>query len=187
MEITQEHKNLILDVVRKNPRSRGNEDLLEDFCSETLRRSYAIISSSSNIESIQPYINKVATTAILEVLKTSGRIRRTAGSYKQVQEVPANFHNVYGMDDSGLIIHDIPDPAPHIEDVILKKEQVMAVKKIIEDADSRDPAKRYLDLFVLKYIKGIKQADISTELAISQGEVSKRLTELAKIVTESFV
>ena len=45
MELVKEQKDLIEKLVKTNPKFSGNEDLLDDFCSETYQKSYLILSS----------------------------------------------------------------------------------------------------------------------------------------------
>ena len=75
MILVEEQRALIEKIVRNNKNFSGNEDLLEDFCSEAFQKSYLIFNSSSNIDKIESYLSKVVHTSILSVLKNSGRIR----------------------------------------------------------------------------------------------------------------
>lgn len=180
MEITQDHRNLIEYIVKNNLRFAGNEDLVEDFCSETFKRSYSIISSVNNIQNLNNYLNKVASSAILEVLKNSGRLRKSNGNYIKIQETPISSINVYDLDEDGDIHFDIPDPSSHVEEEILKQEEIDMIRKIVFSLDEADKSNRYMDIFILRYCKNFKQSEIAKELGISQGEVSKRLITLIR-------
>lgn len=186
MELTEKHRNLIENIVRKNPRFNGNEDLLDDFCSETFKRFYSIASSFNDIKNQEVYLNKVASTAILEVLRSSGRLRKSKGGYKQIKENQGFPAITYELDEDELIVFDIPDPAPAVEEKIIQEEEIKEIRDIILKIDSRKKDKRYFDIFTLRYLKGLNQAEISSTLGISQGEVSKRITELAQKVNKYF-
>jgi len=183
LEITQEHKILIENIVKHNPRFFGNEDLLEDFCSETLKRSCVIISSISEINNLNGYLNKVSTSAILEVLKKSGRLRKTTSGYQKIEQV--SISEVINQQTIDEIIFNIPDPTPNFEEKIINEEEVNAIKEVIYIVNQQEPEKRFLDLFVLRYIDGMKQSQIAEKMGISQGEVSKRLIELIKKINET--
>ena len=89
MKTVNEQRNLIEKLVKSNNKFRGNEDLLEDFCSETYKRSYSLL-DTIDANSIEAYIAKVVNTAILNVLKENGRVRRRENKYVSTQEVLIN-------------------------------------------------------------------------------------------------
>ena len=180
MELTQEHRNLIEGIVRKNPRTNGNEDLFEDFCSETFKRSYTIISSINDIKNLEIYLNKVASSAILDVLRTSGRLRKARSGYVQLQQQTVSMSNNEPED----ILINIPDPSPHIEEKIIKQDEIKIIRDLILQIDKSEKDKKYIDIFYLRYLMGYKQSQIATETGLSQGEVSKRLIELAMKINE---
>jgi RNA polymerase sigma factor (sigma-70 family) len=181
-QLTEKHRSLIESIIRKNPRFTGNEDLVDDFCSETFKRAYSIISSFNDINNFDLYLNKVASTAIIEVLRNSGRLRRASSGYQKVKEEPKGF--MYELDGDKNIAFDIPDPAPNFEDALIQEEEIKTIRDIILQIDAKEKNKRYLDIFSLRYIKNMNQAQIATEIGISQGEISKRLTELAKKINK---
>ena len=88
MELVKEQKELIEKLVKTNPKYSGNEDLLEDFCSETYQKSYLILQSVSDEKSLSSYLKKVVSSAIMDVLKNSGRVARTSKGYTSVKEIP---------------------------------------------------------------------------------------------------
>ena len=69
MLLVKEQRSLIEKFVKTNKNFQGNEDLLEDFCSEAFQKSYMIFNSSSNIQKIENYVSKVVNTSIMSVLK----------------------------------------------------------------------------------------------------------------------
>ena len=76
-----EQKSLIEKFVRANKNFKGNEDLFDDFCAESMQKSYMIFNSVANSQKVESYINKVVHTSILTVLKNYGRIRREKAGY----------------------------------------------------------------------------------------------------------
>ena len=87
MESVKEHTALIKKLVKASPKFKGNEDLLDDFCSETYQKSYLILQSVSDIDSLNAYMKKVVSSAIIDVLKNSGRLVRTTKGYSSVKEI----------------------------------------------------------------------------------------------------
>ncbi|MDO5304444.1 MAG: hypothetical protein Q4E87_02585, partial [bacterium] len=84
-----EQRRLIEKFVRSNIKFNGNEDLLEDFCNEAFQKSYIVFNSSSSIQKIESYVQKVVNTSIISVLKDSGRLKRnSAGRYERHRELP---------------------------------------------------------------------------------------------------
>ncbi len=192
MEITQKHQNLIKNIVKSNHRFSGNEDLVEDFCSETIKRSYKLLTTINEVQKIESYLNKVATSAILGVLKDAGRLRRATQGYTQTKEIPVSSVKItakedcYKIDDAGCIFYDIPDPAPSIEDEITQKEELLKIVHFIHELNSEEPDKDFLELFQLRYKENFKQTEIAKKMGLSQGEVSKRLIEMTKKISLKF-
>jgi RNA polymerase sigma factor (sigma-70 family) len=182
VELTEKHRSLIENIVRNNPRFTGNEDLVDDFCSETFKRAYSVASSCNSVKNLEIYLNKVASTAILEVLINSGRLRKSKVGYHQIQQKFSSSLISYELDENENIVFDIPDPNPSLEEKIIQQDEAKTVRNVILQIDSKEQHKKYLEIFVLKYLKGLSQSEIAREIGVSQGEVSKRITELAKKV-----
>ena len=87
MELVKEQKDLIEKLVKVNPKFSGNEDLLEDFCSETYQKSYLILQSIEDKKSLNAYLKKVVSSAIMDVLKNSGRLTRSTKGYNNIKEI----------------------------------------------------------------------------------------------------
>ena len=83
----EEQRSLIEKFVKTNIKFQGNEDLFEDFCNEAFQKSYIIFNSSSSIQKIESYVQKVVNTSIVGVLKDLGRLRRTSSGYVRNKEI----------------------------------------------------------------------------------------------------
>ncbi len=186
MELSVEHRQIIEEIVRKNPRLAGNEDLFEDFCSETMKRSLNVLSSINDVNNLEVYLNKISSSAILEVLRSSGRLKRINKKYQKINETPISPTGAYKLDEQGELIYDIPDDSANFEERIILQEDIQRIRDIIVQVDMCEKSKKYRDIYFLRYIKGLKQSEISKELAISQGEVSKRLIELINKIKELY-
>ncbi len=187
MLLVEEQRALIEKTVRNNKNFFGNEDLLEDFCSEAFKKSYMIFNSSSNIQRIENYIGKVVNTSILSVLKNSGRVRRVSSGFVPTNEVKIEDLEVKNSASSEVVssdyILDFPDPKESAEEVLITKECLQRIADAVCVIHKELPSQNFLDIFYLRYVKGLKQSEISKSLNISQSEISKRLMQLSKLIS----
>lgn len=176
----ERYRPLIEKIIKSNSRYGGNEDLFEDFCSETFKRCYKILSSDDTIVNFEAYLHKVASSAILDVLRASGRLRRLKTGYKKVRT--ETLVQTYNTDENFDIIYEIEDPTPSVEESLIREEEVNLIRKALIDLNTEFSDKQFVEIFKMRYIEGKKQIDIAQKLGISQGEVSKRLIDLGKRV-----
>lgn len=182
MELAQEKINLIEKAIKSNRKFVNNEDLYDDFFNETCKRSLPIISAIASDTTLEVYLKKVATSSILNVLKDSGRLRRTHDSYTETKTVSINssgesnsYSNVYT--DVKVEYEPIDfDNGP--EDIAIKNEVVKIVVDSLHQINDAEPDKQYLELYKLRYQEGMTQQEIASELNLSQSEVCKRLFKL---------
>ncbi len=187
MELAQDKINLIEKLIRSNRKFVNNEDLYDDFFNETCKRSLPIISTITSDATLEVYLRKVATSSILNVLKDSGRLRRTRESYEPVKEVSLNDTASYSNVYANVVIEYEPidfDNGP--EDVAVKNEVLQMVIDSIHQINNAEPEKQYLELYKLRFQEGMTQSEIANELNLSQSEVSKRLFKLMKKVKKAF-
>lgn len=190
-----EQRSLIEKYVRNNAKYQGNEDLFDDFCNESFRKSYIIFNSGSSIQKIESYVSKVVNTSILTVLKDSGRLKRNSRGYVKSSEVSLDevkqsvtknhsADDVYSSDLPKVFDYDIEDPKSSVEDSAATKELLQKIADLVCILHSENAEKNYLKIYECRYIKGMKQKEIAEELSISQSEVSKRLIELTMFIKE---
>ena len=187
MLLVEEQRSLIEKIVKGNKNFRGNEDLFEDFCSEAFQKSYMIFNSSSNIQKIESYVTKVVHTSILSVLKNSGRVRRTNDGFVPTKEIKVpDFSsntivkpNVLGPD----FVLDFPDPKESAEEILITKDCLQRIADSVCVIHKELPSQNFLEIFSMRYFKGLKQAEIAKNLNLSQSEVSKRLMQLSKLIS----
>lgn len=191
MNTLQKQRNLIEKLVKSNNKFSGNEDLLEDFCSETYKRSHSLL-ENADINDMGSYLAKVANTAILSVLKESGRVRRRENKYISTKEILINplpaktIGTQVQTAELESFVYDIADPSDSFEEKIARKDLLQKIVDIILVAQKSDPSKEFLRIFYLRYVKEMKQKDIAKEINLSQSEVSKRLIEISQIVKTNF-
>ena len=187
MLLVEEQRSLIEKIVKNNKNFRGNEDLLEDFCSEAFQKSYMIFNSSSNIQKIESYVTKVVHTSILSVLKNSGRVRRTNEGFVPTKEIKVpEFSQTTIVKPTILgpeFVLDFPDPKESAEEILITKDCLQRIADSVCIIHKELPSSNFLEIFHMRYVKGYKQAEIAKSLNLSQSEVSKRLMQLSKLIS----
>ena len=177
MELTQDKIDLISKIIKNDRKYPNNEDLYDDFFNETCKRSVAIINAVDSEITLEAYLKRVVTTSIINVLKDSGRLRRTRSGYMSTKEVLLDNHNKIDYSNVSVSYTDIKLPDTP-EDIVIQKEILEFVSNTIKNIDKEEPEKNYLHIYTLRYDKGMTQKEISEELGISQSEISKRLYKL---------
>lgn len=188
VELEQEKIDLIKRIITSDKKYTDNEDLFDDFFNETCKRSFLVIKTVKNEASLESYLRKIATTSIINVLKDSGRIKRTKEGFtsteeKSLDEIAPIKDNEYSNTN---INYDIVDLSDGPEEVVIKKEVLQTLLDAVTIAHTNNPTKQYMQLYQLRYVKGLKQQEIAKELNLSQSEVSKRLLELVEEVKKAF-
>jgi RNA polymerase sigma factor (sigma-70 family) len=192
LELAQEKVDLINKIIRSDKKFSNNEDLFDDFFNETYKRAFLIVKTVKNEAALESYLKKIVATSIVVVLKNSGRVRRVKEEFVSVHEtsidepiskseisMPTVSENPYS---NVYISYDIVDLSDGPEEIVIKKETLQSVVDAVAVINSKYPEKQYLELYNLRYGKGLKQKDIARELNLSQSEISKRLLELMKQV-----
>ena len=118
-----EQRILIEKLVKSNNKFKGNEDLLEDFCSETYKRSYSLFDTIEP-KGLESYIAKVANTAILNVLKENGRVRRRENKYISTADI------LISPAKTETFVYDLPDPKDSFEEKIVRKDLLQKIVDI---------------------------------------------------------
>lgn len=188
----EKQKEYIYKFIKTNPRYLGNEDLLEDFCNEAYLKLNLFLSAVNNASNIEGYIRKVVNTSILNVLKNSGKIRRTKNGYEQVTSVPLDLEvkESYSIKNKACnqeFYHQTNVSIDNSNQEVIdnKIDTSLELEKIVDfiiKLNEEDPTKKYLELFSLRFIKQAKQKEISKNLKISQSEVSKRLVKMSDLI-----
>ena len=191
MEFTQDKIDLIERIIKNDRKFANNEDLYDDFFNETCKRSLNIVKTITSDATLEAYLKKIATTSILNVLKDSGRLRRTKDGFtptkeisiEQIHEEKQESGNIYA---TAKIIYEPADIKDTPEDTLLKKEILQHVINSLEKINNEDPDKNYLQIFKLRYDNGMTQKEIAEELNLSQSEISKRLFKMMEKIKQAF-
>ena len=181
MELTQDKIDLINRIIKNDRKYPNNEDLYDDFFNETCKRSVTILNAIDTEATLEAYLKRVVTTSIINVLKDSGRLRRTRTGYMSTKEV--SIEQTPTVDYSDILINYANVKIPqNPEDIVIQQELLTFVAETIKRIDEEEPDKNYLHIYSLRYDKGMTQKEISEELGISQSEISKRLFKLMEKV-----
>lgn len=108
MDLTQDKIDLISKIIRNDRKFPNNEDLFDDFFNETCQRSALVFDTLENPVALETYLRKIVTTSIINVLKDSGRLRRTRTGYMPVKEVP--FDTVGDVLPQANIVSEVSSP-----------------------------------------------------------------------------
>ena len=178
MELAQEHLDLIKKIIKSDKKFQNNEDLFDDFFNETCNRSLSIVETMDDAAVLESYLRKIASTAIVVVLKNMGRVRRTNQSYVK-NDLVVSQETI--QSDSEItpfnVNYDFINIKTNPEEIVLKKELLQSVYDTVVITHSQNVEKQYLQLYELRYVEEKKQAEIAREMSISQSQVSKRLFE----------
>ena len=185
MDLAQDKLDLIEKIIRNDRKFSNNEDLFDDFFNETCKRSLGIVKIVTSDAALEAYLKKIATTSIINVLKDSGRLRRTKSGFTKTNEVTID-ETISGKYTDVKISYGDFNVEISPEEIAVKKETIKQVASLICKIDEEEPNKQYLQIYKLRYDNGMTQKEISEELGLSQSEVSKRLFKLMKKVKESF-
>lgn len=143
MNAEREYSTIIKDIITQNKRYAGNEDLLDAFCDETVKRTKSIVSLLKDDEKILSYILRVSNSAVIKVLKDNDRL----GSYRiphvsysapapsVQQEDPQQYDEVYVEHQTQeLPVEDVvaaEEPMPAMQTAVNQvEEELLAVENI---------------------------------------------------------
>ena len=171
MELAQEKIDLISRIIKGDRKYPNNEDLYDDFFNETCKRSVSIINAIDSEVTLEAYMRRIVNTAIVSVLKDSGRLRRTRAGYMSSKEVTVETPEI-DFSDVSVSYSSIKIPESP-EEIVIQKEVLEFVADSVIRIDKENPKKDYLHIYTLRYDKGMTQKEISEELGVSQSEVSK--------------
>lgn len=188
MELTQDKINLIEKLIRNDRKFVNNEDLYEDFFNEMCKRSMPIVNTITSDATLEAYLRKIATTSIVNVLKDSGRLRRTREGYSSVKNVPIDsVESDTSINYSNAKVeYGIIDFESNPEDIAVKNEILQKVIDSLYLINNAEPDKQYLRIYKLRYDEGMTQKEIAQELNLSQAEISKRLFKMMEKVKKAF-
>lgn len=185
--LTQEKKLLIEKCIKSNKKFLNNEDLYEDFFNETYKNALALLTTVSSESTMELYLKRVVTSAMINVLKDSGRLRRTGQGYQATPSVSLDSaldkFNPEFINKKVMFKQVELEESP--EDAFIKREILKNITQILNKIEQQEPEKQYLTLFKLRYEDGLTQNEIAEKLGVSQSDVSKKLFKLMSKVRKA--
>lgn len=136
VELTRDKIELISRIIKGDRKYPNNEDLFDDFLNETCRRSAAIFESLENEATLETYLRKVVTTSIINVLKDSGRLRRSRKGYVPLKEVPLSSVEAFADKQQDAVPVNIVEPVAFVEPEPI--EQVEQIEPVITETTAAD-------------------------------------------------
>lgn len=138
MNAEKEYSTIIKDIITQNKRYAGNEDLLDAFCDETLKRTKSIVSLLKDEEKIYSYILRVSNSAVIKILKDNDRLGGyriphvfAAPAQSVQQEAPQQHEEVYVEHQT----QELP-----VEDVVAAEEPMPAMQTAVNQVEEELPA-----------------------------------------------
>ncbi len=147
MQITPEQKEFIESIIKETPAYKKNEFLMQEFCDETIRRAYNLVTSPKERNSVKPYLKRVINSVMMEIIKNS------------VCEFNDN--------EDISISYDFSSKDNSDEKNSLTEDKINQIKEIIDKMDK--------NIFEFRYIKGLSNKEIGENLEISEYDVDRRL------------
>jgi len=177
MNITLEQKEFIENIIKECQGYKGHEYLLDEFCNEVIRRAYSFVSKQNELDNIKVYLKRIANTAIIDVIKNS--INQSC-SYKSDNRGCGEQEALnigYDFDENGDIAlnYDISFEEVSEKQVCLSESRINQIKEIVCNIDENNNSGFHKNIFELRYIKGLNNAEIAEKLEIKEPEVDKKL------------
>lgn len=143
MNAEKEYSTIIKDIITQNKRYAGNEDLLDAFCDETLKRTKSIVSLLKDEEKIYSYILRVSNSAVIKVLKDNDRLGGyriphvfAAPAQSLQQEAPQQHEEVYVEHQTQTLpveeVTVVEEPIPSIQTAVNQVEEELPAVENIE-------------------------------------------------------
>lgn len=138
MNAEKEYSTIIKDIITQNKRYAGNEDLLDAFCDETLKRTKSIVSLLKDEEKIYSYILRVSNSAVIKILKDNDRLGGyriphvfAAPAQSLQQEAPQQHEEVYVEHQTQTL---------PVEEVAVVEEPIPSIQTAVNQIDEELPA-----------------------------------------------
>lgn len=146
MNAEKEYSTIIKDIITQNKRYAGNEDLLDAFCDETLKRTKSIVSLLKDEEKIYSYILRVSNSAVIKVLKDNDRLGGyriphvfAAPAQSVQQEAPQQHEEVYVEHQTQTLpveeVAVVEEPIPSIQTAVNQVEEELPAVENIENEE----------------------------------------------------
>lgn len=198
LNIKSQELELIKKLVSENAYYEGNEDLLPQFCEEVYQKSYLLFKSVRNYNYLVGYLRKIVNNSVISILKSNGRTKRLNFSAKTKHMTSSDDYSFINREElsscisdnsarqrSAYDIYKIDDPCTENDSYEPKRISMERTLELLEFVNSENLDKRYLQIFVSRYIQHKSSETIAFDFNLSESEVNQRLVELADIIGEN--
>ncbi len=175
IDLEQEKKDLIKEIITSDKRYVGNEDLYDKFFEETCKRGLIVLKTLDGTDAVRVYLNKIVSAALVQVLEDNKRLNSV---FEEEPEVPDNEYAKVKVEFNFDYEAGLPE-------VSIKKDVLQKLYDSVTVFNSEHPQKEYLQIYNLRYIKGQTLNQIADALNIDKEEVAKRLFEIMEKVKGS--
>ena len=210
--INKEHKSLIESIIRKNPKFRGHEELIDIFCEAIYKKSYLLIDAIRDLNRLRHHLTMISDSCIEQILKEQQIFKKAikeqklkediislkrvdvlkeddeiemAFQKKQAEQTLVNLKEEIQRSERYDSTDALIDPLEFCPQKRTSEATIDKLVKVVAEVSKKYPKKRYFDIFTYRYIKRYGQAETARELKISQVELSKRFIEMIKLTTDA--
>ena len=111
---------------------KGNEHLLEKFCSEVYKKSYLLLDSVSNMDSLKNYLSRVVETSIHSVIKSNLEHNINDKSFTSINDIVQRPQDYLKTEDLMNIREDYRDvnnytTFQYLRDMLLDKYETITL------------------------------------------------------------
>jgi len=172
------YENVILEIIKKNERYQGNEDLLQFIYDDVVERLGGILDTITDEAVLRTYIERIAKLSIITVTKRRGSFtdikQDVASKFGQVERKIHQYH------------YDVFEvPQTKSAEINLSEDFLMAVEQSVMQMENDYPTKDYIKIYKMRFVENKSLEEISEELNVSQAQVAERLFDLTALVKEN--
>lgn len=189
MNITQEQKEFIENIIKECPSYKGHESLIDQFCNEVIRRAYSLFSKQNDLNGLKIYLKRIVTASIIDVIKNSINQSCSYNLNNNDSEEQKTFNIGYDFDENGDIAlnYDIPFEEETEKQACLSESRINQIKEIICNLEEKNNSGFYKNIFESRYLKGLNNTEIAEKLEMKESEIDKMLLfMLGKVRKEVF-
>lgn len=171
------YKNLILEVIKQNPRYEGNEHLLDEIYRDVEVRLGGILESVNDEAIVRSYVERIAKLSIITVSRSNGGSKKQVVTHvAPVKEIPlvgnhTDHYQFFEYERDGFeTLIELTD--------VQRSEIEVGIQKL----EKEYPTKEFIKLYRLRYQEHKTLEDISDTMNVSQAQAAERLFEITALV-----
>ena len=177
---------LLMDAIRDEVRLKRHLMMICDSCMELVikeKRKFEqtkIYRAVEQNERLKEDIVSVKKSPLKEPEDLNEEFKRHQAK-ESIVNLKEEIQRSERYDSTDVLI----DPADFCVQKRVSEHTLDKLIQIVKNIGGKFPKKRYYEIFKLRYIKKLNQAEIAREMKISQVELSKRFVELIKLTREN--